>query len=61
MHAVIDKIEHFLLELGKGFLFESRQKRFTFDNNHFYVDLVFNLADDGIETRLVCGCQGVFS
>jgi predicted nuclease of restriction endonuclease-like (RecB) superfamily len=39
--ALIDKIEHFLLELGKGFLFESRQKRFTFDNRHFYVDLVF--------------------
>ncbi len=39
--ALIDKIEHFLLELGKGFLFESRQKRFSFDNKHFYVDLVF--------------------
>ena len=39
--AIIDKIEHFLLELGKGFLFESRQKRFSFDNRHFYVDLVF--------------------
>jgi predicted nuclease of restriction endonuclease-like (RecB) superfamily len=39
--AIIDKIEHFLLELGKGFLFEARQKRFTFDNDHFYVDLVF--------------------
>ncbi len=39
--AIINRIEHFLLELGKGFLFESRQKRFTFDNDHFYVDLVF--------------------
>ena len=39
--AIINKIEHFLLELGKGFLFEARQKRFTFDDNHFYVDLVF--------------------
>lgn len=39
--AIIDKLESFLLELGKGFLFESRQKRFTFDDNHFYVDLVF--------------------
>jgi len=39
--ALIDKIEHFLLELGKGFLFESRQKRFSFGNRHFYVDLVF--------------------
>ena len=39
--AIISKLEHFLLELGKGFLFESRQKRFTFDNDHFYIDLVF--------------------
>jgi predicted nuclease of restriction endonuclease-like (RecB) superfamily len=39
--AIIDRIEHFLLELGKGFLFESRQKRFTFDEDHFFVDLVF--------------------
>lgn len=38
---IIDKLEHFLLELGKGFLFEARQKRFTFDDDHFYVDLVF--------------------
>lgn len=39
--AIIDRLEHFLLELGKGFLFEARQKRFTFDNDHFFVDLVF--------------------
>jgi predicted nuclease of restriction endonuclease-like (RecB) superfamily len=39
--AIIDKLESFLLELGKGFLFEARQKRFTFDNDHFFVDLVF--------------------
>jgi len=39
--AIIDKLESFLLELGKGFLFESRQKRFTFDTDNFYVDLVF--------------------
>ena len=38
--AIIDRIEHFLLELGKGFLFEARQKRFTFDEDHFFVDLV---------------------
>jgi len=38
--AIIDKLEHFLLELGKGFLFEARQRRFTFDEDHFYVDLV---------------------
>ena len=39
--AIIDKLEHFLLELGKGFLFEARQKRFTYAEEHFYVDLVF--------------------
>lgn len=39
--AIITQIEHFLLELGKGFLFEARQKRFTFDDDHFFVDLVF--------------------
>lgn len=39
--AIINQIEHFLLELGKGFLFEARQKRFTFDEEHFFVDLVF--------------------
>ncbi len=39
--SIINKIQYFLLELGKGFLFEARQKRFTFDNEHFFVDLVF--------------------
>ncbi len=39
--AIIDQLERFLLELGKGFLFEARQKRFTFDGEHFFVDLVF--------------------
>jgi len=39
-NAIISKIEHFMLELGKGFLFEGRQKRFTFDGDSFYVDLV---------------------
>ncbi len=38
--AIIDKLQTFMLELGKGFLFESRQKRFTFDAKHYYVDLV---------------------
>lgn len=39
-NAIISKIEHFMLELGKGFLFEGRQKRFTFEGDSFYVDLV---------------------
>ena len=40
-HAIISKLQQFLLELGKGFLFEARQKRFTFDDEHYFVDLVF--------------------
>jgi len=38
---LIDKLEHFLLELGKGYTFVGRQVRFTFDEKHFRVDLVF--------------------
>jgi predicted nuclease of restriction endonuclease-like (RecB) superfamily len=38
---LIDKLESFLLELGKGFTFVGRQVRFTFDEQHFRVDLVF--------------------
>lgn len=38
--AILDKLESFLLECGKGFLFEARQKRFTFEEDNFYVDLV---------------------
>jgi len=39
--AIIANLQKFLLELGKGFLFEARQKRFTFDEKSFFVDLVF--------------------
>ncbi len=38
---LIDKLEHFLLELGTGFTFVARQKRITFDSKHFKIDLVF--------------------
>ncbi len=38
--TIIDKLQAFMLELGKGFLFEARQRRFTFDDKHYYVDLV---------------------
>jgi len=38
---IIDKLEHFLLELGNGFTFVARQKRITFDEKHFWIDLVF--------------------
>ncbi|RYE53033.1 MAG: DUF1016 domain-containing protein [Sphingobacteriales bacterium] len=40
-NAIISKLEHFMMELGKGFLFEGRQKRFTFEGDSFFVDLVF--------------------
>jgi len=39
--AIINKLEHFMLEMGKGFLFGGRQKRFTFESDSYYVDLVF--------------------
>lgn len=38
--AIINKLQKFLLEMGKGYLFEARQKRFTFNEDNFYVDLV---------------------
>jgi len=39
--ALIEHLEEFLLELGKGFCFVSRQQRITLDGDHFYIDLVF--------------------
>ena len=39
--AIIDRLEEFLLEMGKGFCFVARQKRMTLEGDHFYVDLVF--------------------
>lgn len=39
--AIISKLQHFLLELGKGFAFVARQKRLDYDDECFYVDLVF--------------------
>lgn len=38
---LINKLEHFLLELGNGFTFVARQKRISFDDKHFRIDLVF--------------------
>ena len=38
---IIDKLEEFLLELGHGFCFESRQKRVLIGDEHFFIDLVF--------------------
>jgi predicted nuclease of restriction endonuclease-like (RecB) superfamily len=39
--SLIDRLEEFLRELGKGFCFVARQKRLTLDGDHFFVDLVF--------------------
>jgi predicted nuclease of restriction endonuclease-like (RecB) superfamily len=39
--ALIDKLQYFLLELGKGFSFVARQKRITIANRHYHIDLVF--------------------
>ena len=38
---LISKLQHFLLELGRGYSFVARQKRITLDGQHFYIDLVF--------------------
>ncbi len=38
---IITNLQHFLIELGRGFCFEARQKRITFDNKHYRIDLVF--------------------
>ncbi len=39
--ALIDNLQAFLLELGRGFAFVARQERITLDGDHFYIDLVF--------------------
>ena len=39
--ALIDHLQNFLLELGRGFSFVARQKHFNIEGRHFYIDLVF--------------------
>jgi predicted nuclease of restriction endonuclease-like (RecB) superfamily len=39
--AIIEHLQHFLTEMRRGFCFEARQKRITFDNIHYRIDLVF--------------------
>lgn len=39
--SIINHLQTFLLEMGRGFCFEARQKRITFDNTHYRIDLVF--------------------
>lgn len=40
-NRIIDNLQKFLLELGRGFTFVGRQVRFTFEEEHYHVDLVF--------------------
>jgi predicted nuclease of restriction endonuclease-like (RecB) superfamily len=39
--AILDNLQHFLLEMGHGFCFEARQKRLLIDDDYFFADLVF--------------------
>ncbi len=39
--ALVQQIEKFLLELGRGFMFVGTQQRVSFSNHHYYVDMVF--------------------
>jgi predicted nuclease of restriction endonuclease-like (RecB) superfamily len=39
--SVITNLQNFLIEMGRGFCFEAGQKRITFDNKHYRIDLVF--------------------
>lgn len=39
--SIIDHLQNFLLELGRGFCFEARQKKISFDGRQFFIDLVF--------------------
>ncbi|MBK6992471.1 MAG: DUF1016 family protein [Chitinophagaceae bacterium] len=39
--SIITHLQNFLIEMGRGFCFEARQKRITFDNTHYRIDLVF--------------------
>lgn len=39
--AIINHLQKFLMEMGRGFCFEARQKRITFNNRHYRIDLIF--------------------
>lgn len=58
--AIINRLEHFLLELGKGFLFEARQKRFTFENDikHLRIKIPsLSAVKGGIKETIGRGCR----
>ena len=50
--AIVTQLESFILELGQGFAFLERQKRFTVDGTDYYLDLLF------YHRRLKCRCNG---
>lgn len=56
--ALIEKLQQFLLELGRGFAFMARQQRITLDGRHFYIDLVFynRLTRSYVLIDLKVGC-----
>lgn len=57
--ALMDHLQEFMLELGTGFCFESRQKRILIDNNYYFYDLLFynRLLHCGVILELLCCTQ----
>ena len=58
--AIINRLEHFLLELGKGFLFEARQKRFTFEDDFKCLRIkipALSAVKRGIKETIGRGCR----
>jgi predicted nuclease of restriction endonuclease-like (RecB) superfamily len=57
--AILDHLQKFLIELGTGFCFEARQKRITFDNTHYRIDLIFyhRILKSHILIDLLCCVQ----
>jgi predicted nuclease of restriction endonuclease-like (RecB) superfamily len=56
-NALLDKLQEFLLELGKGFCFEARNKRILIGNDYFFIDAVFyhRILKCHILLELLCG------
>jgi predicted nuclease of restriction endonuclease-like (RecB) superfamily len=57
--SIITNLQNFLIEMGRGFCFEARQKRITFDNKHYRIDLVFyhRILKTHILIDLLCCAQ----
>ncbi|MEO5684924.1 MAG: PDDEXK nuclease domain-containing protein [Chitinophagaceae bacterium] len=55
--SIITNLQNFLIEMGRGFCFEARQKRITFDNTHYRIDLVFyhRILKCHVLLDLLCG------